>query len=492
MEEEHKDTRAEAEAGEPENNGCLKDRTKTITRRRSAKTPLPTILPRSQHPALLAVLLVHLPLTVALRNGLDLVPPMGWSNWESTGCSVSEDLIKEAAAAMIDKGLVDAGYRIVGIDDCWAEKERNATGHLVPSKANFSSGMRSLGDYLHSKGLQFGIYSSAGAYCCQATMPGSLGYEWIDAQTFADWGVDFLKYDGCFGEQFADVLKDSPRRFPFNPPPILKYPLMAEALNRTGRNISYLCNFPWTFWDLYKDDADGGEWVGEFCNSWRTGGDAQPGFANALSYVTGSEEYASAVPSGPGRWNHLDSLEIGNNRSFDVVEDDDGDGDEIGRESRWRLRDGGGGMNEGQEQAIFSLFALVKSPLMIGADVRTLAGHSLETYLNKEVIAINQDPLGKRGRRVRQDGDVQVWVVELANGDTAAVLLNGGSEQTVDIQLSWTEAGIEPPKTPMVVRDLWQHKDIGTFEGSFTAKDVDPESAVVLRLRRDKLMPTFV
>eukprot|EP00472_Partenskyella_glossopodia_P007573 CAMPEP_0197539366 /NCGR_PEP_ID=MMETSP1318-20131121/62506_1 /TAXON_ID=552666 /ORGANISM="Partenskyella glossopodia, Strain RCC365" /LENGTH=219 /DNA_ID=CAMNT_0043098061 /DNA_START=48 /DNA_END=703 /DNA_ORIENTATION=- len=198
-------------------------------------------------------LLCVAPFAAGLNNGVDLVPPMGWSNWESSGCNVSEALILANAQAMIDKGLQKAGYSIVGIDDCWAEKFRNKTGHLVANSTTFPSGIKALSDKIHALGFKFGIYSSAGAWTCQRTMPGSLGYEWIDAQTFAAWGVDYLKYDGCFMEDFESVLKDANRRYPFSPTPILRYPIMAEALNKTGRKISYLCNFPWQFWNLYKD-----------------------------------------------------------------------------------------------------------------------------------------------------------------------------------------------------------------------------------------------
>ena len=249
----------------------------------------------------------------ALKNGLDLVPPMGWSNWESSGCAVSEKYIKASADAMATKGLLAAGYTIVEVDDCWAEAERNSTGYLVPN-ANFSSGMAALGEYLHERGFAFGMYSSAGAHCCQHTMPGSLGYEWIDATSFAAWGVDFLKYDGCYMEEAEDVEQDYERRFPLAPPPALRYPIMGQALNRTGRNISYMCNFPWQFWGLEGDAAMGGRWVSEFCNSWRTAGDPQPGFENALGYVDGTENYADLVPSGPGAWHTLDAIEIGPQR----------------------------------------------------------------------------------------------------------------------------------------------------------------------------------
>jgi hypothetical protein len=337
-------------------------------------------------PSLLLIGLVHS--ASAARNGLDLVPPMGWSNWENSGCNVNETYIKASAEALISKGLAAAGYNIVEVDDCWAELDRNSSGHLVPN-ANFSSGMGALGQFLHDKNLKFGMYSSAGVHCCQHTMPGSLGYEWLDAQTFASWGVDFLKYDGCFMEEFAKVEKDAPNRFPFPPPPILRYPIMAMALNKTGRNISFMCNFPWQFWGLEKDPSMGGHWVSEFCNSWRTAGDPQPGFANAMGYVGTTERYADDVPSGPGGWATLDAIEIGNNLSFDVISGYGGGGTEVsaggegdtttggwdGKSPLSQLRAGGGAMTAAQEEAVFSLYVIVKTPLFIGTDITKLEGH---------------------------------------------------------------------------------------------------------------------
>ena len=184
--------------------------------------------------------------TAALNNGLDLVPPMGWSNWLAFGCDISEAKMKAGASALAAKGLQAAGYTLVRLDDCWANKERNATGHLVANASRFPAGIDALSSWMHERRFLFGIYSSAGHWCCQHTMPGSLGYEWIDAQTFAAWEVDQLKYDGCFMEEFAQVMEDAPRRNgPFTPSPILRYPIMQQALNHTKRKISYMCNFPW-------------------------------------------------------------------------------------------------------------------------------------------------------------------------------------------------------------------------------------------------------
>jgi alpha-galactosidase len=153
-------------------------------------------------------------------NGLDARPPLGWSNWESIGCDVDEAYVRANAKALVETGLAALGYTSVNVDDCWAEAARDSRGHLVPHRARFPSGIKALADFVHGLGLRLGLYSSAGGHCCQGTMPGSLGYEWIDASDFAAWGVDFLKYDGCYFEEAAAVLGDFERRFPFTPPPV--------------------------------------------------------------------------------------------------------------------------------------------------------------------------------------------------------------------------------------------------------------------------------
>jgi len=291
-------------------------------------------------------------------------------------------------------------------------------------------------------------------------MPGSLGYEWIDAQTFASWGVDYLKYDGCFMEDFPSVLQDASRRYPFSPPPILRYPIMAEALNKTGRPISYLCNFPWQFWNLHKDVAMGGDWVGEFCNAWRVGGDASASFSNTLSQVDQSQKFASAVPSGPGRWNHLDSLEVGNNHSYE---------------------NGGSGMTPAQEEASFTMYAFLKSPLFIGASAVELQGHSLDVYLNTEVIAVNQDPLGVRASLVNTTQNYQVWAVPLEGGAIAVAVLNRGNADIPSAVVEWTNLDVSP-STKLLVRDIWRHKDVGTFAQSFTTPLIPASGVVAFKL----------
>ena len=377
--------------------------------------------------------------------------------------------MKKAADALVAKGLAAAGYTILSIDDCWMDKQRNATGFLQ-ANANFSAtgggDMRALGDYIHAKGLKYGLYESSGTHSCQGFM-GSLGYEWIDAQTFADWGADFLKYDDCYHEQFALVEKDAPRRFPFDAPPVLRYPLMGLALNRTKRPISYMCNFPWQLWKANGDAAMGGDWTGEFCNSWRTCGDPTPGFGSAMAYVDCAEQWADVAASGPGRWNNLAAVEIGNGAP------------------------GAGAMTPAQERAVLSLYALVRTPLMIGADVTTLDGDSLQVYLNTELIdTVVRDPLGKPGRKVRGAGDPsglgELWAGPLEGGAYFAVLVNraggggGGANATVTVRFA---EDLGAAFTKAAVRDVWQHAAVpgSPLTGAFSAS-VAPGSAVAVTI----------
>ena len=263
---------------------------------------------------------------------------------------------------------------------------------------------------------------------------------------------------------------------------------MSQALNKTGRNISFMCNFPWSFWGMDTDPADGGVWVSEFCNSWRVAGDPQPGFENALGYVASVEKYADAVPSKPGAWATLDAIEIGNSGSFDVLYDGAAEGGQ-----RQALRVGGGAMTPAQEIAAISLYMLVKTPIFIGADVTKLEGHSLEAFLNKDLISIHQDPLGAQGRRLRADGDTEVWGCALSGSRHAAVLLNKGGA-AVSINVTWAEldrlSGGTPPECSSqssvaaadsrAVFDVWEHKTLGSFDGGFEAGSVDAMSVVVV------------
>jgi alpha-galactosidase len=364
-------------------------------------------------------------------HGLALTPPMGWNSWNKFACDVSEELIREVADAIAANGMRDAGYEYVVIDDCW-QVDRDAEGNIVVDPERFPSGMKALADYVHSKGLKFGIYSDAGMKTCQGR-PGSRGYEFQDARQYAAWGVDYLKYDWCnHGTQDAPA----------------SYGLMRQALERAGRPIVFsLCewgtNKPWL-------------WAEGIGHLWRTTGDIQDcfdcqrdwgglGWTGILDLQDGLESYA-----GPGHWNDPDMLEVGN-----------------------------GGMTVPEYRAHFSLWAMLAAPLMAGNDVRSMAPEIREILLNAEVIAVNQDVLGRQARRVRDDGDLEVWARELADGSRAVALLNRGSS-AVPIAVAWPEIGY-PTHVSAAVRDLWQHRDLPRVTGRFAAA-VPPHDVVMVRI----------
>ncbi len=368
------------------------------------------------------VVLCSLP-CLAQSKAVALTPPMGWNSWNKFGCNVSEDLIKQTADALVSSGMKDAGYEYLVIDDCW-QVSRNANGNIVPDPKHFPSGMKALADYVHSKGLKFGVYSDAGTLTCQKR-PGSRGYEFQDARQYAAWGVDYLKFDWC-----STTTQDAPS----------SYQLMRDALDATGRPIVFsICEWgtskPWL-------------WAGKVGNLWRTTGDIQDrwegkekwggvvccnyGVLAILDEQNGLESYA-----GPGHWNDPDMLEVGN-----------------------------GGMTDTEYRSHFSLWAMLAAPLMAGNDIRSMTPATREILTNKEVIAVDQDPLGRQGRRVRKDGDLEIWARPLADGSRAVILLNrSGAEK--EITANWTDIGY-PAHLRATVRDLWQHKDLGQFTGKFS------------------------
>ena len=350
----------------------------------------------------------------ALDDGLALTPPMGWNSWGGIGCEdISEDVIKETADAMVSSGMKDAGYQYVVIDDCW-QVGRDDKGNIIPDPKMFPSGMRALADYIHSKGLKFGIYSCAGELTC-AKRPGSRGHEYQDAQQYADWGVDYLKYDWCTAED-----QDS----------VELYSLMRDALKAAGRPIVFsICEWgdtkPWL-------------WGKDVGHLWRIHAGWEKDWATkTVDFMNEFAEYA-----GPGHWNDPDMLQVGN---FD--------GDEK--------------MNMGKKehQAHFSLWCLQAAPLMAGTDIRNMSAYATEILTNKEVIAVNQDSLGVQGRKVRDDGDLEVWSKELKDGSRAVILFNRG-ESDKEISVFWSDIGYTGGSSAEV-HDLWLKKDLGQFKGSF-------------------------
>ena len=366
-------------------------------------------------------------------NGLARTPPMGWNSWNRFGCDIDERRIRAVADAMVASGMKDAGYQYVIIDDCW-QVGRDAQGTIQADPQRFPSGMKALGDYIHSKGLKFGIYSDTGIATCQGRT-GSRGYEYQDARTYAAWGVDYLKYDWC------NVASQDP---------VSSYKLMADALQKTGRPIVFsLCEWglhqPWEWgraaggnlwrttgdiWDHWEGPGNHGDWHGVL--------DILDSEANLYSHA------------GPGGWNDPDMLEVGN-----------------------------GGMTDAQYRAHFSLWAILAAPLIAGNDLANMDAATRAILTNADVIAVDQDSLGVQGRRVAASNGGEVWMRPLSDGGRAVILLNRG-QATRRINVQWSDLGY-PAELTLGVRDLWQHAEMGVFKGAY-AVDVPPQAAIMIRL----------
>ncbi|KAK7282428.1 hypothetical protein RIF29_11182 [Crotalaria pallida] len=352
-----------------------------------------------------------------LSNGLAQTPQMGWNSWNFFACKINETVIKETADALVSTGLADLGYVYVNIDDCWSKATRDSKGQLVPDPKTFPSGIKALADYIHGKGLKIGIYSDAGAFTCQVR-PGSLFHEDDDADLFASWGIDYLKYDNCYN---------------LGIPPKKRYPPMRDALNATGRTIFYsLCE-----WGV----DDPALWAGKVGNSWRTTEDINDSWASMTTIADLNDKWAAYA--GPGGWNDPDMLEVGN-----------------------------GGMTYEEYRAHFSIWALMKAPLLIGCDIRNITAETLEIVSNKEIIAINQDPLGVQGRKVYatgKDGCAEVWAGPLS-GHRLVVAFWNRCSKVATITASWTAIGLESG-IQVSIRDLWQHKVVAADAvSSFSAQ----------------------
>jgi alpha-galactosidase len=351
-----------------------------------------------------------LPRAIAQDRTLAATPPMGWNSWNHFAHSVDDKAVRSAADAMVSSGMKDAGYVYVNIDDTW-EGKRDESGFIQPNE-KFPD-MRALADYVHSKGLKIGIYSSPGPRTC-AGFEGSLGHEEQDAETYAKWGIDYLKYDWCQPSGTREQM-------------IAAYTKMHDALVKTGRPIVLsLCEYGWNkVWEW-------GPSVGG--NLWRTTGDitdryfsmAEIGFGQ-----NGLEKFA-----GPGHWNDPDMLEIGN-----------------------------GGMNEDEYRTHMSLWCILAAPLIAGNDLSRMTPFTIELLTNREVIAVDQDPAGKQGYRVAQEGPFEVWMKPMADGSKVVGLFN--RQRTVEeMTVNFSQIGIDGAAN---VRDLWLHKDLGSFRDKFSA-----------------------
>ncbi|MEV0909873.1 NPCBM/NEW2 domain-containing protein [Streptomyces hokutonensis] len=371
------------------------------------------------------------PISPALADGQALTPPMGFNNWNSTNCRAefNESMVEGIADLFVAKGLKAAGYQYVNLDDCWALPSRDADGQLVPDPVRFPHGIKAVADYVHSKGLKLGIYTSAGTKTCNdAGFPGALGHEYSDARQFADWGVDYLKYDNC-NNQGVDAK--------------LRYTTMRDALKATGRPIVFsICewgeNKPW-------------EWASDVGHLWRTTGDISDNWGSMLSIL--KQNLPLAPYAGPGHWNDPDMLEVGN-----------------------------GGMTDTEYRSHFSMWSIMAAPLLIGSDLRKATDATFDILDNKEVIAVDQDPLGKQGNVVTSEGGRWVVAKEMKDGSRSVALFNeSGSAQR--IATTATAVGL-PNARAYTLRDLWQHKSYNTA-GTISAT-VPAHGTVLVRVFADR------
>jgi alpha-galactosidase len=369
---------------------------------------------------LMSILLLLCSNAFAQDSMLARTPPMGWNSWNHFACEVSAAVIRAQADALVTGGMKSVGYTYIIIDDCW-QGTRDAAGFIRPN-SKFPD-MKTLADYVHSKGLKIGIYSSPGPKTCGG-FEGSLGHEEQDAQTYAAWGMDYLKYDLCSYDGMGDQLA--------------AYKKMGDALKNTGRPMVYaLCQY-----GMQK----GWEWgasVGG--NLWRTDDDirdeyyimAELGFGQ-----NGLEQFA-----GPGHWNDPDMLEIGN-----------------------------GGMTTDEYRTHMSLWCILAAPLIAGNNLAAMDAETQELLTNPEVIAIDQDTLGIQGHRVKQEGPIEVWAKRLKDGSTAVGLFNRGWG-AMPVTVGFRDIGLGRSAS---VRDVWARRDLGSFQDKYTA--AVPQHGVVMIL----------
>jgi len=369
-------------------------------------------------------------------------PPMGWNSWNAFGADIDESKIRAIADAMVSSGMRDAGYTYLVLDDGWMAPERDGNERLVADPNKFPNGMKDIGDYIHSKGLKYGIYQDRGVMTCQQ-LPGSFEHEKIDMYTFASWGVDYIKMDSCFAESNG---RTSPE----------DYGLYRRYIEETGRSIVLsISDFGNAAW------AWGGK---ESSQLWRTSYDIYPWMDSIYACAETSAGDSVIHPAfnglwqfaGPGHWNDPDMLQVGNMRHLD--------------------KNSKGVAN----RAHFSLWCILAAPLMAGNDLTKMSKEIKDILTAPELIAINQDERGIQGYKVYYDRDRIVYNKPLADGTTAVLLLNKG-EKKADIKVSWESIGLSGTQP---VRDLWARKDLGKFEDCFTAHNLEQHEHRMIKVGR--------
>jgi alpha-galactosidase len=367
-------------------------------------------------------------------------PPIGWNSWNTFQCSISESLIEATADAMVSSGMQAAGFEYVNLDDCWMDG-RDSSGNLQWNASKFPSGIPALASYVHGKGLKLGIYETPNTVTCvglyggisPSVAVGSLGHEMQDARTFASWGVDYLKYDLCEGQQSS-------------------FAVMRDALRASGRPIVYSINpgngsgCPPTGATTSVCGLD----LPATANLWRIGFDINASWSSITGLI--DQDAPLSTYAGPGHWNDPDMLEVGN-----------------------------GSLTADENKSHFSMWAMLAAPLLAGNDLRSMASSTTGVLTNSEMIAVDQDALGAQATLVATPtAGLQVWSKPLTgSGDRAVALLNrNGSAASITV----TFAQIGLGTGTATVRDLWQHSDLGTFSGSYTATSVPSHGVVVLRI----------
>ena len=361
-------------------------------------------------------------LKIICGDTIALTPPMGWNSWNCFACDVTEANVRAAADAMVASGLIRHGWTYINIDDCW-EAGRDADGNVL-SNQKFPD-MKALTDYVHSKGLKIGLYSSPGPKTC-AGHEGSYKHEEQDARRYGEWGFDYLKYDWC---SYGGIVPNPDHDGLMKP-----YQIMRAALDKAPRDILFsLCQYGMgNVWEW-------GAQVGGNC--WRTTGDITDTWSSMAGIGFGQAGHEKFV--GPGHWNDPDMLVVGY----------------VGWSAKVRLTR----LTPSEQYTHISLWCLLCSPLLIGCDMTKLDDFTLNLLTNDEVLDVSQDPLGRQAGRIAKNGSLEVWAKDLEDGSKAVGLFNRG-EDSATITVKWSELGISGPQN---VRDLWRQLDLGKFPGQF-------------------------